>query len=206
MSALAGCVDTVFHDEPSAPRNVVSHCQGSENVDASSVAAIPIPVVAFFSPHADLRNLKPEDYLNRCGPTTELANRDVVLDKSACIPASFTEILTLGIWQWCPASVTWSADVTNGPSPSQVSQAVIGLPAPQTTASYWVPNFSGTTFHGCRRNQRSGPVSGSNGRGGVERGEGAAKHWCEPRSTLALGFLTYTCARSTGEIGGHSTR
>ncbi|HEY2485802.1 MAG TPA: hypothetical protein VGI36_11675 [Candidatus Binataceae bacterium] len=136
MSALAGCVDTIVHDEPSAPRNVVSHCQGSENVDASSVAAIPIPVVAFFSPHADLRNLKPEDYLNRCGPTTELANRDVVVDKSACIPASFTEILTLGIWQWCPATVTWSADVTNGPSPSQVSQAVIGLPAPQTTASY----------------------------------------------------------------------
>ena len=136
MSALAGCVDTVVHDEPSAPRNVVSHCQGSENVDASSVAAVPIPVVAFFSPHADLHNLKPDDYLNRCGPTTELANRNVVLDKSACIPASVTEIVTLGIWQWCPATVTWSADVTNGPSPSQVSQAVIGLPAPQTTASY----------------------------------------------------------------------
>ena len=35
MSAFAGCVDTVVHDEPSAPRNVVSHCQSSENVDAS---------------------------------------------------------------------------------------------------------------------------------------------------------------------------
>jgi len=134
--ALAGCAVTVVHDEPSAPRNVVSHCQGSEWVDASSVAALPIPVVAFFSPHADLSSLKPDDYLNRCGPTIELANRKVVLDKSACIPASLTEILTLGIWQWCPATVTWSADVTDGPFPSQVSQAVIGLPVPQTTASY----------------------------------------------------------------------
>ena len=134
--ALAGCAVTVVHDEPSAPRNVVSRCQGSEWVDASSVAALPIPVVAFFSPHADLSSLKPDDYLNRCGPTIELANRKVVLDKSACIPASLTEILTLGIWQWCPATVTWSADVTDGPFPSQVSQAVIGLPVPQTTASY----------------------------------------------------------------------
>jgi hypothetical protein len=66
--------------------------------------------------------LKPDDYLNRCGPTTELANRKVVLDKSGCIPASITEILTAGIWQWCPATVTWSADVTNRPSPSQVSR------------------------------------------------------------------------------------
>ncbi|MGO9452801.1 MAG: hypothetical protein ACLQDV_17460 [Candidatus Binataceae bacterium] len=121
--SLAGCVDTIVQDEPSAPRNVVSHCEGSENLDASSVAAVPIPVVAFFSPHADLRNVKPDDYLNRCGPTTELANRQVVLNKNACIPASVTEILTLGIWQWCPATLTWSADVTNGPAPAQVSQA-----------------------------------------------------------------------------------
>ena len=135
MTALAGCVDTIVQDEPSAPRNVVSHCEGSENVDASSVAVIPIPVVAFFSPHADLHNLKPDDYLNRCGPSTELANRQVVLDKNACIPASITEILTIGIWQWCPATVSWSADVTNGPSPSQVSQSVIGLPAPNAYTS-----------------------------------------------------------------------
>jgi len=136
--ALAGCTDSVVHDGPGAtPRNVVSHCQGSEWVDASSIAARPIPVVAFFSPHADLHNLTPDDYLNRCGPATELANRKVVLDKGGpCIPASLTEILMLGIWRWCPATLTWSADVTNGPSPSQVSQAVIGLPAPQTTASY----------------------------------------------------------------------
>ena len=45
------------------------------------------------------------------------------------------------IWQWCPATVTWSADVTNGPSPPQASQAVIGLPAPQTTASYRAQTF-----------------------------------------------------------------
>ncbi len=136
VSALSGCVDTVVQDTPSSPRNVVSHCEGSENVDASSVAAVPIPVVAFLSPHADLHNLKPDDYLNRCGPETELANRTLTIDKNACIPAAMTEILTLGIWQWCPATVDWSADVTNGPSPSQESQAVIGLPPPQTNRPY----------------------------------------------------------------------
>lgn len=135
VSALTGCVDTVVHDVPSTPRNVVSHCEGSDNVDASSVAVIPIPGVAFISPRADLNNLKPDDYLNRCGPPTELANRQVVLDKNACIPAAITEILTIGIWQWCPATVSWSADVTNGPSPSQVSQSVIGLPAPTAYTS-----------------------------------------------------------------------
>ena len=133
LSALTGCVDTVVQDPPSAPRNVVSHCEGADAVDASSVAVVPIPVVAFFSPHTDLHNLKPDDYLNRCGPSTELANRQVVLDKNACIPAAITEILTVGIWQWCPATVSWSADVTNGPAPSQVSQAV--TPSPMAYSS-----------------------------------------------------------------------
>ena len=51
------------------------------------------------------------------------------------------------IWQWCPATATWSADVTHGPSPSQVSQAVIGLPAPQTTASYRAQTSTAAVAH-----------------------------------------------------------
>jgi hypothetical protein len=147
LTSLTGCVDTIVHDDPSVPTNVVSHCEGTENVDASSVSVVPIPVVAFFVPHTDLHNLKPEDYLNRCGPPTQLANRDVVLDKSNCIPASITEMLTIGIWQWCPATVSWSADVTNGPSPSQVSQAKIGLPPPETAFSTSTSTSSRTTSH-----------------------------------------------------------
>ncbi|MGO9454917.1 MAG: hypothetical protein ACLQDV_28290 [Candidatus Binataceae bacterium] len=49
-----------------------------------------------------------------------------------------TEILTLGIWQWCPATLTWSADVTNGPAPAQVSQEAtpqMSYSATTTTAS-----------------------------------------------------------------------
>lgn len=121
--AMMGCNYTLARDNPSAAPNVVAHCEGSENVDDSSVAVVPIPVVAFLSPHADLHQISATDYVNRCGPG-QLVNREVTLSKSACIPASLTEILTLGIWQWCPASVAWSADVVNPnatvvvPSPS----------------------------------------------------------------------------------------
>jgi len=145
MASLGGCVDTLVHDEPSVPRNVVSHCEGMESVDASSVAAVPIPVVAFLSPHVDLRTIRPDDYLNRCGSTTQLANRDVTLDKNACIPASVTEIVTLGIWQWCPATVSWSADVTNAPTPSQRSQWKIGLPTAQASVESGTYASSSTT-------------------------------------------------------------
>jgi len=27
------------------------------------------------------------------------------------VPAGLTRIITLGIWQWCPATVTYEADV-----------------------------------------------------------------------------------------------
>ncbi len=98
----------------------MAHCQGSENVDDSSIAVVPIPVVAFLSPRADLHPVEPEDYLNRCGQPTRLVNRDVTLDKTDCIPASLTEILTLGIWQWCPATISYSADVINPAQPGRM--------------------------------------------------------------------------------------
>jgi hypothetical protein len=120
LAMLAGgCTYSLVHDNPSAPPNVVTHCQGSENIDDSSIAVVPIPVVAFLSPHTELHEIQPDDYLNRCGPPSELANRDVTLDKTNCVAASLTEILTLGIWQWCPATIAYNADVTNAPSPAQ---------------------------------------------------------------------------------------
>ena len=121
IAVLPGCTYSLVHDNPTAPSNVVAHCQGSENVDDSSIAVIPIPAVAFLSPHAELHPVEPEDYLNRCGQPTRLVNRDVTLDKTNCIPASLTEILTLGIWQWCPASISYTADVVGPGQPARVS-------------------------------------------------------------------------------------
>ncbi len=119
LAMLPGCAYSLVHDTPSAPPNVVSHCTGSENVDDSSIAVVPIPVVAFLSPHTPLHEIEAEDYLNRCGRPTQLVNRDVTLDKTSCIPGSLTEIVTLGIWQWCPATISYDADVTSSPSPTQ---------------------------------------------------------------------------------------
>jgi hypothetical protein len=35
----------------------------------------------------------------------------VTVNRIGCIPAGLTRIITLGIWQWCPARVSWEADV-----------------------------------------------------------------------------------------------
>jgi hypothetical protein len=113
FAMLSGCSYSMVHDNPTPQANVVAHCEGSENVDDSSIAVVPIPIVAFLSPHADLHTIQPEDYLNRCGQPGRLVDRDVTLNKTDCIPASVTEIVTLGIWQWCPATVSYSADVLN---------------------------------------------------------------------------------------------
>lgn len=88
-----------------------AHCSGAEGVDDSSIAVLPVPVVAFFVPHADLHEIKPEEYLNRCGSQPKRKNRKVEISRVGCIPAGLTRIITLGIWQWCPANVSWEADV-----------------------------------------------------------------------------------------------
>jgi hypothetical protein len=75
------------------------------------LAVLPIPVVAFLMPHTDLNDIKADDYLKRCGDSSKLINREVEVGHGACIPTVLTRILTLGIWQWCPASVSWEADV-----------------------------------------------------------------------------------------------
>ncbi len=108
---LAGCTTTVIDD----PKRQVSadtvRCEGNEWVDDSSVAVLPVPIVAFFVPHTDTGELKAEEHLKRCGEPTKLANRRVEVSRTACIPAGLTRIITLGVWQWCPANVSWEADV-----------------------------------------------------------------------------------------------
>jgi hypothetical protein len=89
-------------------------------VDDSSIAVLPVPIVAFIVPHFDLHKVSSEPYLNRCGASTRVVNRDVSVNRTACLPAGLTRIVTLGVWQWCPARVAWSADVL-GEAPQPAS-------------------------------------------------------------------------------------
>jgi hypothetical protein len=119
---LSACTSTLVRDDVKRTAGLDGHCAGSEWVDDSSLAVLPVPVVAFFVPHFDLHKVSSEPYLNRCGASTHVVNRDVSVNKTACIPAGLTRIVTLGVWQWCPAHVTWSADVlADGPRPAGIS-------------------------------------------------------------------------------------
>jgi hypothetical protein len=108
---LSGCTSTLVRDDVKRTTGLEGHCAGSEWVDDSSLAVLPVPVVAFFVPHFDLHKVSSEPYLHRCGDSTRVVNRDVSVNTTACIPAGLTRIVTLGVWQWCPAHVAWSADV-----------------------------------------------------------------------------------------------
>jgi hypothetical protein len=108
---LSGCSHSLVKDDTRSDSVGASHCSGSEWADDSTLAVLPIPVVAFFMPHTDLNEIKADDYLKRCGDTTKLINREVEVGHGACVPTVLTRILTLGIWQWCPAHVSWEADV-----------------------------------------------------------------------------------------------
>lgn len=118
---LSGCTSTLVHDDVKRTSGLDGHCTGSEWVDDSSIAVLPVPIVAFVTPHINLRNVSGEPYLNRCGASTRVVNRDVSVNRLACMPAGLTRIVTLGVWQWCPARVTWSADVlADAPKPASV--------------------------------------------------------------------------------------
>ena len=108
---LSGCTSTLVRDDVKRTAGIEGHCSGSEWADESSIAVLPVPVVAFVTPHVDLHHVSSEPYLNRCGASTRVVNREVVVNKLACLPAGLTRIITLGVWQWCPARVSWSADV-----------------------------------------------------------------------------------------------
>lgn len=110
LVGLSGCTTALIHDDVKHARTG-ARCSGSEGVDDSSLAVLPIPVVAFFVPHWDLHDIKADDYLRRCGDPAKLINRHVEVNRTACIPAALTRIISLGIWQWCPARVSWEADV-----------------------------------------------------------------------------------------------
>lgn len=108
---LAGCSQTLVKDYTQYDEDALAACSGSEWTDDSTLAVIPLPIVAFLMPHTDLHAIKADDYLKRCGDSTKLVNREVSVSHAMCVPTVFTRVLTLGIWQWCPANVSWEADV-----------------------------------------------------------------------------------------------
>lgn len=126
---MAGCTSTLVRDDVKRTAGLDGHCSGSEWADNSSLAVLPVPIVAFIVPHFDLRTVSSEPYLNRCGASTRVVNREVSVNRVACLPAGLTRIVTLGIWQWCPTRVSWSADVlADAPMPT-------GLPTDEQTKS-----------------------------------------------------------------------
>ncbi|HEX5645752.1 MAG TPA: hypothetical protein VFX56_02170 [Nitrospira sp.] len=112
---LSSCTSSLVRDDVKRTVGVEGHCSGSEWVDNSSIAVLPVPVVAFLVPHFDLHKVSGEPYISRCGASTRVVNREVTMNRTACIPAGLTRIITLGVWQWCPARVSWSADVLSEP-------------------------------------------------------------------------------------------
>ena len=111
MNPLMGCTTTLVKDKTLSATESRVHCSGEKWVDDSSIAVLPIPVVAFFVPQADLHEIQGESTLQQCGEPARMVNREVTLNRTACIPAGLSRIVTLGIWQWCPVRVNWDADV-----------------------------------------------------------------------------------------------
>jgi hypothetical protein len=129
---LAGCTalsrNVLVKDTSGPARNVVSHCSGSEWMDNSMIAVVPVPIVAFASPTQEVNEITTDDVLRRCGPPAQLANRHVEVDRGWCVPLTLTRLITLGVWHWCPANVSYDADVT---LPPEQARALI---APSPTA------------------------------------------------------------------------
>lgn len=111
MLVLSGCSQNLVKDDTRSASTDTSQCSGSEWVDDSSLAVLPIPIVAFFMPHTDLNDIKADEYLKRCGDSNKLINREVNIGRGACFPTALTRFVTLGVWQWCPARISWKADV-----------------------------------------------------------------------------------------------
>lgn len=95
---LSGCTATLVHDDVKRTTGLVGHCSGSEWVDDSSIAILPVPVMAFVTPHVDLHPISSEPCLNRGGASTRVINREVSVNRTACLPGGLTRNLTLGVW------------------------------------------------------------------------------------------------------------
>jgi hypothetical protein len=117
-----------------------THCAGSEWMDNSVMAVVPIPIIGLGMPTQEINQIKRDDVLAKCGPPDRLVNRRVEVDRTACVPTVLTRVISLGVWQWCPASVSYSADVKQPETPRTVE---FQQPEPAPTSSEAV---SGTKY------------------------------------------------------------
>jgi hypothetical protein len=132
---LSGCtalttqrlVDERGQPAPSTARTV-SHCSGSEWTDNSLMAVVPIPIIGLGMPTQEINEIHADDVLAKCGPSDKLINRRVDVDRTACVPTVLTRVISLGVWQWCPANVSWQADVI-APAPAPEPTAQVQPPA-----------------------------------------------------------------------------
>jgi hypothetical protein len=132
---LGGCTALtrqVLVDERARPippnSTTVSHCSGSEWQDNSMMAVVPIPIIGLGMPTQEINEIKADDVLSKCGPPDRLVNRRVEVDRTACVPTVLTRVISFGVWQWCPANVSWDADVT-APAPAAPPTANLAPPA-----------------------------------------------------------------------------
>ena len=104
---------------------------GTEWQDNSMMAVVPIPIIGLGMPTQEINEIKADDVLSKCGPAERLVNRRVEVDRTACIPTVLTRLISFGVWQWCPANVSWAADVT-APAPApQPNASTSPPPAPE---------------------------------------------------------------------------
>ncbi|HLY38127.1 MAG TPA: hypothetical protein VKU61_08830 [Candidatus Binatia bacterium] len=122
---LSGCTaltrQVLVEDKQPPPPNstTISHCSGSEWQDNSMMAIVPIPIIGLGMPTQEINEIKADDVLAKCGPADRLVNKKVEVDRTACVPTVLTRVISFGVWQWCPADVSWSADVIQPAPPPQ---------------------------------------------------------------------------------------
>jgi len=134
---LSGCTALtreVLVDERTRPTpsnaTTVSHCSGSEWEDNSMMAVVPLPIIGFGMPTQEINKIEADNVLSKCGPLDRLAKRKVEVDRTACVPTVLTRVISFGVWQWCPANVSWDADVIAPAPPPEPAARVAPPPAP----------------------------------------------------------------------------
>jgi len=89
------------------------HCADTEFITSTQLAAVPIPIVAFFMPRITFNSPDSSDVLAHCGGRQQV-NRHVQANYAACVPTIFlTTVVTLGIVGVCPTFVSYKADVVD---------------------------------------------------------------------------------------------
>ena len=129
----------VLVDEKGQPRPAsTTHCSGSEWMDNSVMAVVPIPIIGLGMPTQEINEITTDDVLSKCGPPDRLVNRHVEVDRTLCVPTVLTRVISFGVWQWCPANVSYEADVKQ-PEPPPTADLKQLEPEPRADAASRYP-------------------------------------------------------------------